>query len=367
MKILFLTRVHPPVTGGLENQSYNLINNFKKINKETFSIINTKGKKALPYFLPYAYAKALRLIKKHKITHVHLSDGVMALIGARLKKKTGVKVAVTIHGLDVTFDNKYYQKIIPKRINELDKVICISENTKKECLKKGIDKNKIVVVPNGVNSNEFVIRKPKAELREKLSKEININLKGKKILFTSGRLVKRKGVEWFVSNVMPKLGKDYIYLISGDGGEREMIEKAINQKNLKNVYLLGKTDFEVLKLLYNSADLFIMPNISVRGDVEGFGLVAVEAGSCGLPVIASKVDGIPAAVLEGKTGWLVKEKDVEGFVRKIKLGVGGSGDSGLGGGSRGGGKLSRKKVRNEVKNHFDWGRIVGEYKEVMMG
>ena len=97
MKTFFLTRVHPPVTGGLENQSYNLVNNFKKINKETFVIANTKGKKALPYFLPIAYVKALKLIRKNKITHLHLSDGLMAIIGARLRRKTGVKTIVTIH------------------------------------------------------------------------------------------------------------------------------------------------------------------------------------------------------------------------------------------------------------------------------
>lgn len=350
MKILFLTRVHPPVIGGLENQSHNLVNNFKKINKETFVIVNTKGKKALPWFLPIAYLKALNLIKKEKITHLHLSDGLMAIIGAGLRRKTGVKTIVTIHGLDITFQNKLYQKMVPKRINELDKVICVSENTKKECLKKGIDKNKIVVVSNGVNVNEFFLKESKKDLRENLSKEININLKNKKVLLTTGRLVKRKGVGWFVSNVMPELGNDYVYLISGDGEEKENIEGAIKKHKLENkVYLLGKTGFKVLKLLYNSADLFIMPNIYVPGDVEGFGLVAVEAGSCGLPVVASNIDGIPAAVIEGKTGYLVKERSVEKFFEKTKKAE----------------KLNPEKIREIVKQKFSWEDIVKRYLEVM--
>ena len=86
MKILFLTRVHPPIVGGLENQSFNLVENFKEINEDTFVIKNTKGKKALSFFLPRAYLKALGLIRAFGITHVHLSDGVLAPIGVRLKK-----------------------------------------------------------------------------------------------------------------------------------------------------------------------------------------------------------------------------------------------------------------------------------------
>lgn len=349
MRILFLSRVHPPVVGGLENQSYNLVQNFKEINKETFVIANTKGKKALPYFLPLSFFKSLYLIWKHNITHVHLSDGVLAPLGNLLKKLTGVTVAVTIHGLDITYPKSIYQKIIPKNVNKLDTIICISQNTMNECVKKGIDKKKCVVVPNGINTDEFVIKKSKKELREGLAQELTLDLKGKKILFTSGRLIKRKGVAWFVNFVMPKLPKNYIYLISGDGVERETIEKAIARKKLGNrVRLLGRTDFAILRLLYNSADVFIMPNISVKGDVEGFGLVAVESASCGLPVVASDVDGISDAVIHGKTGYLVKEKNVKEFVSSIKKM-----------------KLRGNTVRAYVKNHFDWKKVVKKYRSVI--
>src|SRR3989344_50324 len=348
MRILFLTRVHPPIVGGLENQSYNLITNFKKINKETFVIKNTRGKKALPVFLPYAYLKAISLIKKHKIAHLHLSDGVLAPIGVLLKRKTSIKVAVTIHGLDITYQNKFYQKHIPKAVAQLDKIICISENTKKECLKRGIPKSKIIIVPNGVNVDEFFINKSKKELRQKLEKRLKINFENKKILFTSGRLVKRKGVAWFVDAVMPKLGKNYVYFVAGDGEMKEEIKKAIVKRKLNNVFMLGRVESGLMNLLYNSSDLFIMPNIRVKGNVEGFGLVAIEAGSCGFSVVSSRVDGIPAAVIEGKTGWLVKEKDAESFIKKIK-----------------GKSINARSVRDTVRKYFDWKTIIKKYAEVM--
>ncbi len=350
MKILFLTRVHPPVVGGLENQSFNLINNFKKINKETFTIINTKGKKSLPLFIPYSFSKALYLIWKNKITHLHLSDGVLAAEGFLIKKLTRVKTAITIHGLDITYKNWIYQKIVPNSIKKLDKIICVSNHAKKQCIERGIPKSKITVIPNGVNSNEFILKDSQKNLKEKLSERLNIKLEDKKILLTTGRLVKRKGIGWFVNNVIPKLDNNYIYLVSGDGKERRNIENVIAEKTdlAKKVILLGKTDFETLKLLYNSADLFIMPNIKIEGDMEGFGIVAIEAGSCGLPVIASGIEGIKDAVINGKTGWLVKENDIEAFVNKIKAEP-----------------LDGNKVRETVSDNFDWQIISNKYAEVL--
>lgn len=349
MKILFLTRVHPPIIGGLENQSYNLIENFKKINKDAFVIKNTKGKKALPFFVPYSFFKALYLIWKYKITYLHLSDGVLAWEGKWIKKLTGVKTAITIHGLDITYKNKIYQKIIPTSIRNLDNVICISNYTKSECIKRGISKNKIIVIPNGVNSNEFYINQSRNKLKSKLENKLKINLKDKKILLTNGRLVKRKGVDWFVSNVMPQLNKNYIYLISGDGEEREKIQEAINKNNLQNrVFMLGKTDFRTLRLLYNASDFFIMPNIHIEGNMEGFGIVAIEAGSCGLPVIASNIEGIKDAVINGKTGYLVKEKDVKEFIKRIKMC-----------------KLNQEDIRKVVKDKFDWHTVSKRYMGVL--
>ncbi|MBU1245767.1 MAG: glycosyltransferase family 4 protein [Nanoarchaeota archaeon] len=349
MKILFLTRKYPPTIGGMENYSYNLVKYFKKINNETYLIANTKGNKFIPLFMFGSFFKALYLIWKNKITVLHLGDGMLAFEGKLIKKLTGVKTIITIHGLDITYKNRLYQKIIPKSINKLDKVICVSNNTKEQCIKRGITENKIVVLPNGINPKEFVLKGTKKELREKLSKKLNLKLENKKILLTTGRLVERKGVFWFVNEVMPKLSKDWIYLVSGEGEDRIKIEKSIKKNNLeKQVFLLGKTDFDTLKLLYNSADLFIMPNISVEGNIEGFGIVAIEAGSCGLPVITSGIEGIKDAIINGKTGYLAKEGDIKEFINKINLP-----------------SLNKELVKKTTKKNFDWERIIKEYKKVL--
>jgi len=125
-------------------------------------------------------------------------------------------------------------------------------------------------------------------------------------------------VAWFAEKVMPRLDGSYLYVVAGEGPERGTIQKIVDRCNLQGrVLLLGEVSDEDRKLIYNASDIFIMPNITVPGDVEGFGIVALEAGSCGLPVVASNIQGLRDAVINGKTGYLVGEGDVEGFVSRI--------------------------------------------------
>jgi len=346
VRILFLTRVYPPTVGGMEAFSYNLIANFRKLNKKTWIIANKKGKKYLPLFLPYSFFKSLFIIKKNEIEYLHLSDALMSPLGFLLKILTGTKTVVTIHGLDITYDNFLYQKIVIFSLKRLDKLFCVSNHTKKECLKRGLEESRCSVIPNGVNPKGYQLSEAKSKLLEKLSEEISIPLENKTLLLSVGRLIKRKGINWFINRVINSLPKNYIYLISGDGPERQKIQQSIVKKKLENrVYLLGKTGNNLLKLLYNCSDVFIMPNITVKGDMEGFGIVILEAGSAGLPVVASGIEGIKDAVLNGQTGILVPERNVWEYLEGIKKAK----------------KLQRKLIKNIIKNNFSWESVAEKY------
>ena len=112
---------------------------------------------------------------------------------------------------------------------------------------------------------------------------------------------------------------------------------------------MGRVSDETRNRLFHSADIFVMPNITVRDDIEGFGIVAIEAGSCGLPVVASNLQGIRDAVLDGKTGYLVEEKNVNGFAGQIT-------------------KMDLK--RNDVRlstSVFYWENIYDSYRETLSG
>src|SRR3989344_3955720 len=229
-----------------------------------------------------------------------------------------------------------------------DYFISISKAVADVAVSKGIPREKIKVITPGMNPHEFDMKEGggRAALRKKLEDKIGISLGNKKILLTSGRLVKRKGVEWFVSNVIPKISKDYVYLISGEGEEGENIRKSIEKNKLEErVFMLGRTSHELLKLLYNASDVFVMPNIHVEGDMEGFGIVIIEANSVGIPVVASKIEGIKDVIIEGKTGYFAKEKDINDFTKKIKMVE----------------KLDKIKMIKLVNEKFNWDVIGKEF------
>lgn len=270
--------------------------------------------------LPYLLIKAIWALATSNVHVIYLQDGLLAPVGFILKI-TKKPVVITIHGRDITYNNKLYQYLIPRFIKKLDKIICISAATKHQCINRGISEEMISVIPNGI-SDEFFIDGSKQQLKEELSNKLKIPLSNKKVMLSVGRLVERKGIHWFVKHVMPLLGKkkhNYVYLIAGDGNFFPWIKEAIRQNNLTNcVFMLGKVDDVTLRLLYNGCDIFIMPNITVNGDMEGFGLVALEAASCRLPVVAADLEGIKEAIKDGENGFLVKPSDAEGYIRKLK-------------------------------------------------
>jgi glycosyltransferase involved in cell wall biosynthesis len=349
-KILFISRAFPPVTGGMEKQNYELSKHLSQLT-DVKIIANKHGKKALIWFLPLALFKSLWLLQAESFDVVMLGDGLLSPIGTLINLFfPKVKVISIVHGLDVTFNFPGYQHIIPYCLNTLDKIIAVSTATKDECIKRGISKDKIKVIPNGIDLNQYQTSESKENLRSTIEKEYHLDLKRKKVLITVGRLVKRKGHQWFIENVMPKLDNDIIYLVAGTGEEEKNIKCSIKNNALEDkVHMLGWITEGMKKKLLNLADLFIMPNISVAGDAEGFGIVALEASSVGLPVIAANIEGIKDSVKDWQNGYLVKEKNESNFVNKINILINSN-------------KLNklRKSSLKYVKD-YSWDKIAGSY------
>lgn len=330
MKVLFITRKYPPQTGGMESFSYGLINNIQ-CGKDT--VILNKKQINLIWWLPYALI--ISLFKAKKADIIHLGDGLLAPLGLILKKITRRPVAVTVHGLDVSYNNWLYQKINVASLKYLDKIICVSESTRQDCLQRHVPENKLTIIPDGIDANKYTI---------------NYKLHTTHyVLLTVGRLVKRKGVEWFIREVMPQLEKNIQYWVVGKGPEQEKIIKAIQEKNLQDmIKLLGFVSEEKIKEIYYQADLFIMPNIAVKGDREGFGIVALEASASGLLVIASDLEGIKDAVKDGQNGFLVKPQNASEFITKINQLLVSNNDL-------------RQKVRKYTVDNFSWPIICQKY------
>lgn len=312
VSILFISRSYPPVVGGIENQNYELSEWLSKI-ANVKKIVNPRGKKFLPVFLPYAKLKSLMAMRNNDI--ILLGDGVLTPIGYAVKVINRKPAVCVLHGLDLTYKNYIYQKLwVNFFLKKLDKFICVGQETVRIAKEKGIPEEKLVFIPNGIDTEKYF----QPHDRSELEKILNIKLSDKKVILTSGRLAKRKGVGWFCDNVATKLPENYIYIVAGDGADRKNIEGVIKNKNLSNrVKMLGYVTNEVRDILFNTCDIFVQPNIKVPGDMEGFGISVIEAASCKLPVVASNLEGLKDAIKDGQNGFLVESGNADAWANKI--------------------------------------------------
>jgi glycosyltransferase involved in cell wall biosynthesis len=153
------------------------------------------------------------------------------------------------------------------------------------------------VLPNAVHLDQYGIRPKRADLVERY------HLAGKRVLLTVGRLDAAERSKGFdeVLDVLPSLPPDVVYVIAGGGNDFLRLQQRAHALGLgQRVVFTGLFEERDKPDLYNLADLYVMPS---RG--EGFGFVFLEAMACGVPVIASKLDGGREAVLDGKLGLLV--------------------------------------------------------------
>lgn len=313
MNILFISRAYPPVTGGIENQNYELSVWLGKFS-DTKTIANRHGKKFLPIFLPYVLVRTLFTASSYDV--ILFGDGVLSVVGYFIKlaypKKTIVSV---IHGLDLTYQNNFYQKFwVHHFIPSLDGLIAVSKETRELALGKNIPAEKIVVISNGVNPEALQNTYTRADLEKLLDKDLSQT----HVLLTAGRLAKRKGVEWFIRNVLSTLPASVLYVVSGDGIERERIESALREtQNEKRVIMLGKVSDSDRNLLLNTVDIFVQPNIHIDGDMEGFGIAVIEATACGRPVVASDIEGLKDAICHNESGILVESGNALAFQNAI--------------------------------------------------
>jgi len=363
IKILFISRAYPPVMGGIEMQNFGIGKALSEIT-ETKIIANLKGKKNLPFFLPYLLIKGFFAIPNYDA--VIFGDGVLSPIGAFWKiffpKKKFVSI---IHGLDITFAykksilGKIYRAINIPCHKKLDKLIMVGNETVEQAIAIGIPKEKCVFIPNGVDLKEIQGN----YTREYLEKVLGFDINGKKIIFRGGRFTKHKGVEWFIRNVMTKLPNNYFLVAAGGGiskktaGDENNLpncEKAIKDLELQDrVRLMVNLEREKIKILFNTADLYISPNIKVSGSMEGFGITAIEAGACGRVVLASELEGLKDAIKDGENGFLLPSGDAQAWEEKVKAVL--SDDSFR--------QDFGEKAKKFVEDNYSWEKISQRYLE----
>lgn len=316
MRLLFISRKFPPSVGGMEQFAYDLSQALAaKVDVRPVTWGGRGRLKAVLVAVPYLFCRSFAVLFSQKIDIIHANDGVMAPIGYLLAKMFDKPFVVVIHGLDITYKNPLFKAIVPWTVRRAAAVFCISSATAEQVRQRGIAEERITVIPLAVQDDIF-----KKSKRDESLRRLDLPADSK-LLLTVGRLVERKGVAWFISEVLPDLAEQYpelIYLVVGEGEARPAVEAAIQNGQMdRHVQLLGRVGDDLYQAAYNGADAFVMPNIRVAGDMEGFGLVTLEAALCEVPVVAADLEGIQDAIIDGQNGYLVASGDATAFQQRI--------------------------------------------------
>ncbi len=319
MKLLCISRKHPPSVGGMQSMNHELI---RRLARDTDATVIRWGGSQwfLPFFLLWALIRSLAMSPRRRPDAVYLGDALLAPLGVLVKGILRRPVAVTAHGRDLTFRFPLYQRVIGYSLKRLDRVACVSRHTNGLCAAMGVPARQCAVIPNGVDPDAHPARPADREAALRWLSERGID-RSRPMLLTVGRLVKRKGVARFIGEALPALARLHpgvLYLVVGEGRERPAIEAMIAERGMeRHALLAGAVPPDLLRGLEGVASVFVMPNIPVEGDAEGFGLVALEAGGAGLPVVASDLEGIRDAIVPGMNGALIRWDDTEGFVSAV--------------------------------------------------
>ncbi|MDO8571230.1 MAG: glycosyltransferase family 4 protein [bacterium] len=266
-------------------------------------------KKSFPKWLPLLI-HTWRVIKKEKsktlIAAQVLPVGTVCFI---LHTLLHIPYIVSTHGMDILLPlkNPWKRFLVQLVLQGAQNIIANSTYTAYHLATYGIPEKKIKIIypcPTPVSNN---VGEPSEKVRIILSQ-----CKGKKVLLTIARLVRRKGHEYVLKALVDvkKTMPDIQYLIVGEGPMRRELEERVSNLHVhENTLFTGLLSDNDMSHLMKRCDVFIMTPITIDGDVEGFGIVYLDAGVHGKPVIGSRSGGVGEAVIDGETGLLVDEKN----------------------------------------------------------
>jgi phosphatidylinositol alpha-1,6-mannosyltransferase len=278
-----------------------------------------------------------------------------ALGGVLLTKIFKVPYIMLCHGNDVlrygvkTTVDRLIRKVVLRNAN----IVLANSNFTKSKLKNELNIGSEVLNP-GVDIALFLADKDDRGLREK--HQINKNAT---VLLSAGRLVNVKNYNNIIKAVKRVKEKtdDLMLFIAGEGPEREnIIECAKSEGVYKNVVLIGNVEAKVLRDFYLMCNVFVLPSITGENDYEAFGMVFLEAGACGKPVVGSKTGGISDAVIDKETGLLVNDpSDVKEIADAILY---------LLNNKQIADEMGRK-ARERIVAHFDWTKVGEKLKNII--
>ncbi|MBE7175664.1 MAG: N-acetyl-alpha-D-glucosaminyl L-malate synthase BshA [Mucilaginibacter polytrichastri] len=269
-------------------------------------------------YAPYELALASRLVdvvrfEKLDILHVHyaIPHASAAFMAKQILATFGIHIPVvtTLHGTDITLVGKdvTYKPVVTFSINQSDGVTAVSEDLKKATYENFEIEKDIRVIPNFIDMERFNL-KPRDHFRRAIAPQ------DERILIHTSNFRRVKRTQ-DVIRVFAKITEQLPakLLMVGDGPERSNAEQLCRDLGVvNNVRFLGKQD--AIEEILSVSDLFMMPSES-----ESFGLAALEAMACGVPVISTNAGGLPELNIDGYSGYLSNVGDVQDMAEKSLL------------------------------------------------
>ncbi len=282
------------------------------------------GSKLLkPFFLLW---HSWRLCRHLRVRAIHCGQVFSAgFAGYWCRRLLGVPYLVYVYGADLLeFRDRFlWGPLLRSILGGAQRVIAISRFTAQAVEAAGVVPERVALVPPAIDLERFVGLPPAAQERRRRGWE------GSSVILSVGRLVERKGQD-MVIRALPAVAlrvPGVRYVVGGSGPSRVALEALAAELGVADrVEFLGFVPEAELPGLYAAADLFAMPSreLPAAGDVEGFGIVFIEANAAGLAVLGGRSGGVADAVEEGQTGVLVDPDDpaavAEGLIHLLEDG-----------------------------------------------
>lgn len=335
--VLLITRNFPPMIGGMEKLNQRMLEGLS-LTHRTF-LIGPKGCQdeapastqayeapAANFFVFLIYAKcmAVYLALTQKPNVCLAGSGLTAPYAWLSARLSGARAAVYVHGLDLIADSRIYRWFWLPFIRRCDTVIANSANTRQLAESAGILPERITVVHPGTDIPEMHSARA-SEFRSRFG------FGNLPLLVSVGRITERKGLLPFLRNAWPKVLErhpDAQLVVIGSEPKQALrkdkrsaladIRAYLSESGLdRSVHFLGRVDDVTLTAAYQAANIHVFPVLDGPDDVEGFGMVAIEAAAHGLKTVAFSAGGVSDAVAEGESGCLLAPGDYEAMARAV--------------------------------------------------
>lgn len=250
-----------------------------------------------------AWIKCLPFLH-HSYDLIHAFYGYMGLRYLEVMRMLKIPMVVSFHGNDAAVEIPQHPELYQTLFQTVPRFIAVADFLRRKVAESGCDPVKVLVIPTSVDMEYFQMVE-RADRRRECP-----------VLITVGRLDWTKGY-LYALEAMAKLreeGVPYQYQIVGEGRGRNEVLTAIRDFGLDDrVQLLGPLDREGVRLALAEADLFVLSSVT-----EGIAGVLIEAQATGLPVVATQVGGVPEAVRDGETGFLVPSRAPAALAERIR-------------------------------------------------